>query len=218
MTGWEKKILQIVRKINPDDPIEYVRNIVKDEARKKLDHKLKTCKACEISSSFRTVTYGNTDANILVISDMIYPSMNEKAWDIVVEAFETHQLDITDCFFMNAVNCCPYLTLENDILYRLPNLQEKESCKPYLNRAIEIIKPKFMIILGSVALNSLIKADIDSVHGKVLDIMGVPSIATFSPNYLLRCQEYDLDAYQCEKSIFFKDFERISEEISKEQI
>lgn len=224
MTRWERKILQIVRKVNPNNPIQYVHHIVKEDARKKLDQQLATCQTCKISSSSRTLTYGSTDAHILVLTNAVlpeqnikkqitYPLIGSKAWDLIVTTFQFYQIDISSCFFMNTVNCCPYLTLEQDILYRIPNLQEKESCKPYLDRAIEIIKPKFMIILGNVALNSLIKANVDSIHGHLLDINGIPSIATFGPDYLLKCQEQDPDMYECEKNIFFKDFEKISEEI-----
>lgn len=226
MTGWEKKILQAVRKVNPDDPIEYVRALVKEDARKKLDKKLKTCHLCTISDSTRTVTYGNTDAPIFVLTDSVLPSQNDSAeytyplyntkeWDLVRATFQFYDIDISKCFFMNAVNCYPYLKLEQEILYRIPNVQEKESCKTYLDLALDIVKPKFMIILGNVALNSFIKANVDTIHGKLLDVRGVPTIATFSPQHLLRCQEQDEDAYECEKNIFFTDFEKIKDAVKE---
>jgi uracil-DNA glycosylase family 4 len=214
MTGWERKILQIVRRINPDDPVNFLRNIVKDEARRKLDEKLSKCNLCSISSSSKTATYGSTNASIFILLDSALPEQDTaEAWDMLIATFQFYHIDLNDCFFMNAVNCCPYLKLEQEVLYRIPNLQEKESCKQYLVQAIEILKPKHMIILGNVALNSVVKANVDTIHGKVIDIMGIPAIATFSPGHLLRCKQHDPDRYECEKNIFFKDFEKISEEI-----
>ena len=110
MTGLERKILQIVRKVNPDDPIEYVRNIVKDIARSKLDDEIRKCKACDISFPNTSVTYGSTDADILILSDFVLPDdKNQEAWNMIQSTFDFYNIDIHKCFFMNAVNCCPYL-------------------------------------------------------------------------------------------------------------
>lgn len=217
MTGLERKILQIVRKVNPDDPIEYVRNIVKDIARSKLDHKIRTCKACDISFPNKSVTYGSTNADILILSDYVLPGdKNQEAWNMIQSTLNFYNIDLHRCFFMNAVNCCPYLKLEHEVLYRIPNLHEEQSCRRYIDQAIAIVKPKFMIILGNTTLNSMISSNLEIVRGKILDVKGIPTMVTYSPSHLLWKREHDPDGYECEKNIFFKDFERISEEI-KEQ-
>ena len=227
MTRWEKKILQIVRKINPEDPIRYVQKIVGNDERKKLDEAIRSCHKCSIADSVKTVTFGATDASILVLTDTAlpnhknaYPDCDSTSWEMTVSTFKFYDIPLTDCFFMNSVNCCPYLKMENSMIYRIPNLNEKKSCKPYLDQAIRIVQPKLIIILGNVALNSMILANINTVHGKTLDIYGIPAIATFSPEYLLWCKKENPDAYECEKNIFFADFEKIKEEWNnvKEQL
>lgn len=218
MTGLERKILQIVRKVNPDDPIEYVRNIVKDIARSKLDDKIRKCKACDISSSNKATTRGDTNADILILSDFVLPdNKNEEAWNMIQSTLDFYHIDIHQCFFMNAVNCCPYLMLEREVLYRIPNLHEEQSCRKYIDLAIEILKPKFMIILGNTALNSMINSNVDTVRGKILDVKGIPTMVTYSPSHLIWRRENDPDGYECEKNIFFKDFEKISEEIRSDK-
>lgn len=218
MTGLERKILQIVRKVNPDDPIEYVRNIVKDIARSKLDDEIRKCKACDISSSSKATTRGDTNADILILSDFVLPDdKNQEAWNMIQSTLDFYHIDIHKCFFMNAVNCCPYLMLEREILYRIPNLHEEQSCRKYIDLAIEILKPKFMIILGNTALNSMINSNVDTVRGKILDVKGIPTMVTYSPSHLIWRRENDPDGYECEKNIFFKDFEKISEEIRSDK-
>ena len=231
MTNWEKKILQIVRKVNPDDPLQYVHDIVRQDARKKLDLSILDCRKCPIHESTKALTYGPADASVLVISDYVfseqdqrggatYPFVGTEAYGLLLRTFEFYGIPWNDLFFVSTVNCCPFLKIENDILYRIPTLPEKESCKPILEQAVRIVQPKLMIILGNVALNGFIKANLDAVHGRVLDIMGIPAIATYSPEYLLRCKEKDMDMYECEKNIFFSDFEKIREEFQriKEQL
>lgn len=219
MTRWEKKILQIVRKVNPDDPLLYVQEIVRNDARKKLDEAIRICHKCKISDSVKTVTYGTADASILVLTDSAlpehknaYPVNGTTAWEMTEATFKFYEIPLTDCFFINSVNCCPYLKLEGNVIYRIPNLDEKQSCKPYLDMAIRIVRPRLIIILGNVALNSVIKTNVNAVHGKTLDVYGIPTIATFSPEYLLWCKKENPDAYECEKNIFFADFEKIKEE------
>lgn len=226
MTKWDKKILQIVRKVNPDNPLQYVYNIVKEDARKKLDKQILSCQHCSIHTDAKTITYGSTFAKVLVVSGYMlpeqkrnnqttFPLIGTEYWNILEQTFNFYEIDQKDLFYINTVNCCPFLTIEDDIMFRIPTINEQKSCHQFLMRAIQIIQPRFMIILGNVALNSLIKVSLEKVRGRVLDIMGIPSIATFDPDYLLRCKQQDQDKYECEKNIFFADCEKIKEEIQK---
>ena len=218
MTNWEKKILRIVRKQNPDDPINYVRNIVKAYAREKLDNQILQCSRCKMmQGSTRSITYGDINAPIMVITDTALPSLNAvtrpienvEQWGIVTFALSNGGASLKDCFFINAVNCCPQLVIDHNVIYRIvPNLEEKEHCRPYLLSAIEIVKPKCIIILGNIALNSLIKANLNAVRGKVLDVMGIPTVTTFNPRYLLLCKKETPDIYECETAIFLNDIKK----------
>jgi len=71
---------------------------------------------------------------------------------------------------------------------RNPEAAEALACAPYLDRQIELIKPKLIVALGKVAAVRLLGKDasIASLRGKVLDYRGTPLIITYHPAYLLR--------------------------------
>lgn len=71
---------------------------------------------------------------------------------------------------------------------RAPEADEIAQCLPYLQRQIELIRPKLIVALGKVASNALLGKDatLASLRGKVHDYKGIPLIVTYHPAYLLR--------------------------------
>ncbi|MFZ5524095.1 MAG: uracil-DNA glycosylase [Pseudomonadota bacterium] len=71
---------------------------------------------------------------------------------------------------------------------RTPAADEIATCLPYLQRQIELIKPKLIVALGKVASNALLGRDatLASLRGKLHDYRGIPVIVTYHPAYLLR--------------------------------
>jgi uracil-DNA glycosylase len=71
---------------------------------------------------------------------------------------------------------------------RAPTPVEIESCRPYLDRQIELIRPKLIIALGKSAATTLLNVDatIASMRGRIHRYGSVPLIVTYHPAYLLR--------------------------------
>jgi DNA polymerase len=71
---------------------------------------------------------------------------------------------------------------------RTPTPLESESCRPYLDRQIELIEPKLIVALGKSAATTLLNVDasIASLRGRLHRYRGVPLIVTYHPAYLLR--------------------------------
>jgi uracil-DNA glycosylase family 4 len=71
---------------------------------------------------------------------------------------------------------------------RAPTPTEIESCRPYLDRQIELIRPKLIIALGKSAATTLLNVDatIASMRGRIHRYGSVPLIVTYHPAYLLR--------------------------------
>ncbi|WP_277183394.1 uracil-DNA glycosylase [Caballeronia sp. BR00000012568055] len=71
---------------------------------------------------------------------------------------------------------------------RNPDLDEIARCEPYLQRQVELVKPKVIVALGRFAAQSLLKneASISSMRGRVHEYRGVPVVVTYHPAYLLR--------------------------------
>ena len=84
-------------------------------------------------------------------------------------------------YIANVVKCSPPGN-------RNPEPAEALKCEPYLQRQIELIKPKLIIALGRVAAVNLLARDasIASLRGRVHEYKGIPLIVTYHPAYLLR--------------------------------
>jgi uracil-DNA glycosylase family 4 len=81
---------------------------------------------------------------------------------------------------------------------RNPDAEEIAACLPYLQRQIELIKPKLIVALGKVASNALLGRDatLASLRGKLHDYHGTPLIVTYHPAYLLRSPTEKAKAWQ----------------------
>jgi DNA polymerase len=71
---------------------------------------------------------------------------------------------------------------------RTPEPGETEACRPYLERQVELIRPKLIVALGKSAASLLLGTDatIASLRGRQHRYRGVPLIVTYHPAYLLR--------------------------------
>lgn len=81
----------------------------------------------------------------------------------------------------NAVKCRPPGN-------RTPEAAELATCRPYLERQIALLKPKIIVLLGKVAVHSVLHDDksLASLRGKLFEYAGIPVVVTYHPAYLLR--------------------------------
>jgi len=94
-------------------------------------------------------------------------------------------------YIANVVKCRP----PNN---RAPAADEIATCLPYLQRQIELIKPKLIVALGKTASTALLGKDVPlgSLRGKLHDYNGIPLIVTYHPAYLLRSPMEKAKAWQ----------------------
>jgi uracil-DNA glycosylase len=71
---------------------------------------------------------------------------------------------------------------------RDPKPEEVAACLPYLERQIDLIKPRVMVALGRFAAQSLLLTEtpIGKLRGKAHHYRGIPLVVTYHPAYLLR--------------------------------
>jgi DNA polymerase len=87
-----------------------------------------------------------------------------------------------DAYIANVVKCRPPGN-------RNPTLDEAAACAAFLERQIELVKPKVIVALGKIAATRLLgdeNATIGSLRGRVHDYRGIPLVVTYHPAYLLR--------------------------------
>jgi DNA polymerase len=69
---------------------------------------------------------------------------------------------------------------------RTPKPEEAANCREYLDRQIELVRPKFICCLGgTAALHLLGVPSLARLRGRVHDYQGIPVICTYHPAYLL---------------------------------
>jgi len=84
-------------------------------------------------------------------------------------------------YIANAVKCRP----PNN---RTPDAAEMAACRPWLERQIELLKPRVIVLLGKAAVHSVLGDDraLGAMRGQRLEYKGIPVAVTYHPAYLLR--------------------------------
>ena len=151
-------------------------------------------KNCELKKNSTNVVFsdGNPNAKIMIVGEG--PGANEdlegvpfigKTGELLDKMLLSINLDRDNVYITNVVN---YRPPEN----RSPNKEEVTRYLPYLIKHIEIINPKILILLGSVALNAIMGENqiISDVRGKWFEKKigkySASVIISFHPAFLMR--------------------------------
>jgi uracil-DNA glycosylase family 4 len=70
---------------------------------------------------------------------------------------------------------------------RTPLTHEAANCRPFLERQLELVRPKFICALGSSAAQNLLGTtlSIGKLRGRFHDYRGIPVLCTYHPAFLL---------------------------------
>jgi DNA polymerase len=81
---------------------------------------------------------------------------------------------------------------------RDPLGDEVASCRPYLRRQVELIKPKAICAFGRFAAQTLLtsEASLGRLRGGTHDFMGIPVVVTYHPAALLRNTQWKRPAWE----------------------
>lgn len=86
-----------------------------------------------------------------------------------------------EVYIANVVKCRPPGN-------RTPTPEEAAACAPFLDRQIELVRPKLIVALGKTAAMRLLstEASLGSLRGRVHRYRETPLVVTYHPAYLLR--------------------------------
>ncbi len=155
-----------------------------------LQNEVADCQQCDLCNT-RTQTVfgsGNNNADWLLISEapkeseaLEGKSFTGQADLLLTEMIRALGLHKDEVFITNIIKCNP----PNN---RDPNGEETKACYAYLQRQIKLIKPKIILAIGRVATQSLLntKEPMSKLRGVPHQVAGIPLIAVYHPNYLLR--------------------------------
>lgn len=136
-----------------------------------LIEQVKKCKNCEL---YKTRTNavpgkGNFTADVVFVGEA--PGRNEDlkgepfvgiAGKKLSIALEEAGVSRDDVYITNTVKCRP----PNN---RVPNKNEKEECQMYIQKELQLIKPKIICVLGNTALGSVLNlTEISKYRGKTV--------------------------------------------------
>ena len=152
---------------------------------------IENCRKCNLGTIRNKFVFGSGDskADLLLVGEA--PGQEEdlrgepfvgragKLLDKILKAIGYTRN--TNVFITNIVKCRP---LDN----RDPLPSEVEECSPYLNKQIELIKPKLIVALGKVAGKTLLKKDIllKEMRNETHYFESIPLRVTYHPAALLR--------------------------------
>lgn len=150
----------------------------------------RSCSKCPLRKSATQIVFGkgNPDAVMMLVGEA--PGADEdregapfvgKAGQLLDRILEAARINKDDVYITNVCKCRPPGN-------RTPKPDEAGACQPYLTRQIELILPKLIVCLGTLAAQRLIhpRAKITVVRGRVFEKGGIKIIPTFHPAALLR--------------------------------
>lgn len=148
------------------------------------------CKLCRLHEGRTQVVFGvgNPDADLMFVGEA--PGHDEdvqgepfvgRAGQLLTRIIEAMGFKRSDVYIGNVNKCRP----PNN---RAPLPDEMDTCRPFLLRQIDIVKPKVLCLLGATAARGLLqsKESITRLRGQFIRWRGILVMPTFHPAYLLR--------------------------------
>ena len=174
-----------------------------------LNDAIKGCNKCKLCSGRTNIVFGvgNKNADIMFIGEG--PGADEdikgepfvgKAGQLMDKAFEALNIKRENVYIANIVKCRPPQN-------RNPEPDEAKVCMDYLRNQVLLIRPKIIVLLGSIALKNILGEEycITNSRGKWIEKKGIWYMPTFHPAALLRDDSKKID--------FWNDLKLIKEKL-----
>lgn len=155
-----------------------------------LEKSIIDCKKCKLYNNRTNIVFGdgNKEADVMFIGEG--PGADEdmqgipfvgKAGKLMNMTFEGLDIDRSKVYIANIVKCRPPAN-------RNPEDDEAFACLDYLRNQVMLVKPKIIVLLGSVALKSILGKDygITASRGKWVERKSIMYMPTWHPAALLR--------------------------------
>jgi DNA polymerase len=176
-----------------------------------LEAEVKGCKKCKLCNARKNIVFGtgNKNADIMFIGEG--PGTDEdikgepfvgKAGQLMNKAFEALEIEREDVYIANIVKC---RAPQN----KNPEQDEVKACMDYLRNQVILVKPRIIVLLGSVALKNILGEEysITNSRGEWLERKGIWYIPTFHPVALLRDEAKKID--------FWRDLKQIKQKMEE---
>ena len=148
------------------------------------------CTRCPLYAGRTQIVHstGNFNADLMFVGEAPGADEDEqgfpfvgRAGQLLTKIIEGIGMKREDVFIGNINRCRPPGN-------RTPTLPEAETCRPFLQREIAVVRPKVIVVMGNTATQNLLntKVGITRLRGNFQEYLGVKLMPTFHPAYLLR--------------------------------
>ena len=157
--------------------------------------RVKQCTKCKIAKTRKNVVYGGGKASAKLLFIGEAPGVEEdiqgipfvgRAGKLLNEMLESVGFSRDDAYICNVLKCHPHPP-ENTRTNRAPNPEEIANCAPWLDEQLQIIKPKFICLLGNPAMDRILGMRGITQHaGKLYEYKNTPTMPIYHPSWGLR--------------------------------
>jgi DNA polymerase len=152
---------------------------------------------------YRTATQtvfgqGRRDARILLVGEQPGDQEDKQgapfvgpAGRILNEALESAGIDRDDAYVTNVVKHFKWIAVHRRRMHKKPNAREIAACLPWLDKEIEVVKPRILVLLGATAAQALLGPAfrVTRDRGVIMPSRLAPeggALATVHPSSILR--------------------------------
>ena len=167
------------------------------ETWEELENSIKDCKKCKLCKTRQNIVFGtgNKNADLMFIGEG--PGADEdaqgepfvgRAGKLMNLSFGIVGIKRKNVYIANVVKCRPPQN-------RNPEDDEADACLDYLRNQVVLVKPKIIVLLGSVALKNILGKEygITASRGKWFEKNGISYMPTWHPAALLRDENKKAD-------------------------
>lgn len=183
------------------------------ETFEELEKSIINCQKCKLCKTRTNIVFGvgNKNADIMFIGEG--PGADEdrqgepfvgRAGKLMNMAFQAIGLKREEVYIANVVKCRPPGN-------RNPEVDEVHSCLNYLRAQVMLVKPKIIVLLGSVALQNILGKEykITASRGNWIEQKGILYMPTWHPAALLRDETKKID--------FINDLKMVVSKLSEQE-
>jgi uracil-DNA glycosylase len=148
------------------------------------------CQRCRLAQGRNKIVFADGDANAQLMFVGEGPGADEdaqglpfvgRAGQLLNNMIGAMGLKREQVYIANIVKCRPPQN-------RKPEPDEAHTCMPFLERQIEVVRPRVLVALGATAATYLLgmRGSIASMRGRIHDYRGIQTVVTYHPAFLLR--------------------------------
>jgi DNA polymerase len=153
------------------------------------------CRACDLCANRQQAVFGVGDvhADWMVVGDPQVEAEGQHGEPFVGQAKQLLDNMLKAVGLSREANGEGGVYITSSLKCRLPGSrnpspQELATCEPYLARQVALVKPKVIVVMGRFAIQSVLQSTepLGKLRGQVHSYQGVPVVATYHPDTLLR--------------------------------